>query len=654
MHHEPYCVAPIKQIIASLAVRKLAGRKPASHQSHQRLADLTPASLKANSMSGHDQTTDGNSIDDPQQNDLQSSDPQPNGRQPGNASSPAVASLRLWPAWVIAMAQAVGLVVTVTPSIQNLARFLVMMAGPAVTALLFSVWMLFGSRLRWPEKVAISLAAIAAPVIAALISVPEDALRTALWIYGVPLAVFLNTLALTVWSTSAQRSVVAICLMSLGWGSFALVRNEGFDGDYYPEFAWRWSPRHEDTLTALTAAGPAAKLEFAEADEPGSWPQFRGPEGNGVVTDSPPQLDWVANPPRELWRISIGPGWSSFSYHNGRLFTQEQRGDQEYITCYSATDGSLVWSHADDTRFTEVVSGAGPRSTPSVADGFVYAFGGTGLLTCLNEADGSMVWQRDLAAELGAPIPMWGCSGSPLIVGSQLILFAGAPGDQGLISLDTTTGKSLWGFASTDMNYTTARLMTLSGEDCIVFCDSRGVHSLAPETGTVKWTFQPNKWKGPAMVDPQQLSPTSLLVGLGDGIGLARLEVGRTGEQWTISETWSTTKLRPSFNDSLVLDDYIYGFNQAIFSCIDATTGERQWHGGRYGFGQTVLLKSSRQIIAAAEDGDIALLQATPDGLDEMARIPVLDGKTWNHPIVVGDRLFVRNGKAAVCLQLTP
>ena len=544
--------------------------------------------------------------------------------------------------------------VTVTPSIQNLTRFLVMMAGPAVTALLFAIWMLFASRLRWHEKVAIALAAIAAPVLTALISVPDDALRTALWIYGVPLAVFSITLALTIWSNAARRAIIAICLLSIGWSSFAMVRNEGFDGDYYPEFAWRWSPRHEDTLTALTTAGPASELEFSEAEAAGSWPQFRGPDGNGTVSDSPAHMDWVANPPQELWRISIGPGWSSFSYHNGRLFTQEQRGDQEYVTCYSAADGSLAWSHSDDARFTEVVSGAGPRSTPSVADGFVYALGATGLLTCLNEADGSSVWQRDLVTELGAAVPMWGCSGSPLIVGSQLILFAGAPGDQGLISLDTATGKSLWGFASTDMNYTTARLMTLCDEDCIVFCDSRGVHALTPETGTVMWTFQPGKWKGPAMVDPQQLSPTSLLAGLGDGIGLTRLEVEHRDGEWKISEAWSTTKLRPSFNDSLVLDDYIYGFNQAIFSCIDANTGQRQWHGGRYGFGQTVLLKNSRQIVAAAEDGDIALLQATPDGLQELARIPVLDGKTWNHPIVVGDRLFVRNGKSAVCLKMVP
>jgi outer membrane protein assembly factor BamB len=143
-------------------------------------------------------------------------------------------------------------------------------------------------------------------------------------------------------------------------------------------------------------------------------------------------------------------------------------------------------------------------------------------------------------------------------------------------------------------------------------------------------------------------------VGLGDGVGLARLEIRRTEAEWSIEESWTTTKLRPSFNDSVVLGDSVYGFNQAVFSCVDAKTGQRKWQGGRYGFGQTILLKNAGQIIVAAENGDAVLLRATPEKLDEIARIPVLNDKTWNHPIVVGNRLFLRSGKAAVCLQLEP
>ena len=585
-----------------------------------------------------------------------------------DAESPAVnilpvsSRLRLWPAWLIALTQVVALKLTVTPSIQNTTRFLIMMAGPLITGFLFSVWLLVASRLRWKEKLGIAAASILCPLIAVLISVPEQALHTTQWIYGIPIAIFMITLALTCWRRSPQRTVFAVVLLSVGWGSFTLLRNEGFDGEYYPGFAWRWSPRHEETLSQLSTAPqslPNVNLtESAEnttqsRDDRRSWPQFRGPEGNGAVAEDLADPDWTKKPPKEIWKIPIGLGWSSFAYNDGRLFTQEQRGEKEYITCYSSLDGSLIWSHSDESRFSEVVSGAGPRSTPSVAGDYIYALGGNGLLTCLTAIDGTLTWQRSLVSDLGAPLPMWRFSGSPLIIGNMLVIYAGAAGDDGLIAVEARTGQKIWGFPSTGMNYTTARLMTLADQACLIFCDGRGVHALTPDTGEPLWSFQPKLWKGPAMVDPQQISPSTLIVALGDGIGMARLEVTKENDKWSVRELWSTTRLRPSFNDSVVLGQFIYGFNQAIFTCIDASTGERKWQGGRYGFGQTVLLKNSARIIVAAENGDVVLLKASAERLNEIARMPVLNDKAWNHPIVVGDRLFLRNGKVAACLQLS-
>lgn len=155
------------------------------------------------------------------------------------------------------------------------------------------------------------------------------------------------------------------------------------------------------------------------------------------------------------------------------------------------------------------------------------------------------------------------------------------------------------------------------------------------------------------MVDLQQLAPDSLLTALGDGAGLQRIDVAFTDGKWKFTERWTTKKLRPSFNDSLIHKGAVYGFNQAVFSCIDAETGERRWQGGRYGFGQAILLPESDCILVAAENGDAVLLKATPDKLQELSRIPTLNDKTWNHPIVVGNRAWLRNGRTAVCLDLT-
>ena len=563
---------------------------------------------------------------------------------------PALKPVRLWPAWVIVVAQLIALELTVTPSIQNTTRFLIMMIAPLCTAALFTVWLLFASRLWIKEKLGLLLALAVCPWISVKLSVDEPALQTTQWIYGVPLAAFLVTGALSIWTRSASRSLFAVLALSLGWGLFPLLRNEGFDGDYYPQFGSRWSRRHEDTLAPLSTSASPPSVVTSSAPSP--WPQFRGPEANGAILDSIADHDWASKAPVELWRIPIGLGWSSFTYNDERLYTQEQRGESEYISCYSSENGTLIWSHADESRFSEVVSGAGPRSTPTYDNGLIFALGGNGLLTCLNATDGNKVWQRNLVAELDAPVPMWGFSGSPLVHDDTVIIYVGARDDHGLVAFDRQTGEIKWSFPSRGMNYTTAHAMKFNEETMIVFCDGQGVHALSPETGAVIWSHRPEQWEGTPMVDPQQVSPDSLIMAVGDGIGTVRLQVGKDGSDWSVKPLWFSNKLRPSFNDTVSSGPFLYGFNRAIFTCIDAETGERKWQGGRFGFGQVLLLKNSAKLIIAAENGDLAVVDASPDRFEERRRIPVLNDKTWNHPIVVGDRLFMRNGKVAVCLRL--
>ncbi|MFN5900420.1 MAG: hypothetical protein ACK48Y_23020, partial [Planctomyces sp.] len=183
----------------------------------------------------------------------------------------------MWPAWTLSLLMLVAMILTVTPSIPNRPRFFLMMGGPFLLGLLFSAWVLLLSRLRWKEKLLLAFAGIASPLIAAQVSVPEDALRTAMFIYGVPLAMFLTTTGLAAWHQHAHRSRLTAVVLLLGWLSFGLVRNNGFIGDYRPEFVWRWSPVHEQTLPALptstannstTAAAPATEAAPAE------WPQY--------------------------------------------------------------------------------------------------------------------------------------------------------------------------------------------------------------------------------------------------------------------------------------------------------------------------------------------------------------------------------------------
>lgn len=574
-----------------------------------------------------------------------------------SAPAPATSTpLRLWPAWSLSLLMLVAMILTVTPSIANRPRFFLMMGAPFLLGLIFSLWLLLLSRLRWKEKLLLAVSGMASPLVAAQISVPEDALRTAMFIYGVPLAIFLTTAGLASLQRSTHRSRLTATLLLLGWLSFGLVRNNGFVGDYRPEFTWRWTPVHEQTLPALpTSPGTNTTAETATLTEttPSEWPQFRGPAGDGTAPNGPASLNWTSQTPAILWQIDVGPAWSSFAYSHGRLLTQEQRGDAEYVSCYSADSGELIWSHADQSRFVEVVSGAGPRSTPAVNGGRVFAMGGRGIFNCLSEADGSQLWQRDFVREYQAAVPMWGFSGSPVFVDGLVVVFAGGAGDKGLVAMHAETGQTVWSLASPGMNYTTPRLLTLAGQRCLLFGDGDGIRGIEPGTGKVLFQYKPNGWENAPMVNLQPLGPDSLLTALGDGVGMQRIDVKLTDGQWKFTERWTSKRLRPSFNDCIIHKGCIFGFNQAVFSCIDAETGERRWQGGRYGFGQAILLPDSDCILAAAENGDVVLLKADGEKLQQLGRIPALNDKTWNHPIAVGNRAWLRNGRTAVCLDLT-
>jgi outer membrane protein assembly factor BamB len=254
--------------------------------------------------------------------------------------------------------------------------------------------------------------------------------------------------------------------------------------------------------------------------------------------------------------------------------------------------------------------------------------------------------------ELDAPLPMWGFSASPLVTHDKVIVYADGRDDHGLVAYDAVTGAPAWHAAATGMNYASAQLVTLAGVELVLFTSGTGLLALAPRTGERLWHHAPSGWRGGAMVQPQPIGGDSLIVPLGDGIGVARIDVERDGDTWEVMERWSSRRLKPSFNDFVHHDGFLYGFDQSIFTCVDAETGARVWRKGRYGFGQVLLLDEADALLVSSESGEIILVAADPTEPRELARIPAVEGKTWNHPVVAGDRLFVRNGVEAACFAL--
>ena len=330
------------------------------------------------------------------------------------------------------------------------------------------------------------------------------------------------------------------------------------------------------------------------------------------------------------------------------FYTQEQRGEEEIVSCYRLATGEPVWRHRDAVRFYESNGGAGPRATPTIDGDRIYSHGATGILNALEAATGKVLWSHNAATDTGRALPMWGFASSPLVVDELVVVAASGT----LVAYDKVTGRLRWKGPSYGGSYSSPHRVTIDGAEQIVLLGGPGVISVAPADGKVLWI---HKWEAGPIVQPGITEDGDLLVNAitaTGGIGTRRLHVTRTGDEWTMEERWTSNGLKPYFNDFVVHKGHAYGFDGAILSSINLQDGKRNWKGGRYGNGQMILLAEQDLLLVLSEDGELALVSATPDGYREIARFTALDGKCWNHPVLVGNMLLVRNGEEMAAFRL--
>jgi outer membrane protein assembly factor BamB len=414
-----------------------------------------------------------------------------------------------------------------------------------------------------------------------------------------------------------------------------------------------------DGSTAPTAAPERSQATGPAMSERGDvranvatrveWPGFRGPHRDGIVRGVRIDTDWSASPPVQVWRRPIGPGWSSFAVRGDHLYTQEQRGEHEVVACYRVSTGEPVWAHRDSVRFWESNGGAGPRATPAISGDRIYAFGATGILNALDAGTGTPIWSRNVASETGRAVPDWGFASSPLVVNGVVIVAAAGT----LAAYDVETGAPRWQGPSHGGSYSSPHRVTLDGVDQILLLGGPGAISVAPDTGAVLWkhAWMPGPIVQPAVTEDGDLLINAIL-SMG-GIGLRRLSATHDNGGWSLAERWTSNGLKPYFNDFVVHKEQAYGFDGSILASINLADGKRNWKGGRYGNGQMLLLPEQDALLVLSEEGELALVSATPDKYTEIARVPALDGKTWNHPVLVGNILLVRNGQEMAAFRLS-
>ena len=583
---------------------------------------------------------------------------------------PGERRLRLWPAILIIALQwlVVKAVGWIAP--ETMLHFMTRLWAPFIGSLLFAGWWLFASRIRWKYRVTVFVGC-------AVIAVPAFLLRhpsfsgiglLAFFLYALPAltAVTVGWLLITPWLKWPARQAGLLVLFALVWGYFTLLRFDGTDGTMSAELPYRWVPTAEENLAAYRAKTAKATATVADSAsalilQTGDWPGFRGANRDGRLTGVRIATDWDKSPPRLLWRHPVGPGWSSFAVVGTRLYTQEQRDDDEAVVCYECASGTELWAHQDRTRFSEAIAGPGPRATPTFHDGKIYALGASGRLNCLDAVTGKVVWYRDIVADSGRnltgkaedELPTWGFAASPLVARGVVSVFAGGPNKKSVLGYDAASGNLLWSAGDGKFSYGSLQPARLGGIEQVLLSSEVGLTAFDPAKGAILWEHVWPLEKGMArIVQPAIVDNSGVLLGTGFSMGTRRLGIQHQGDKWAVKEDWTTRAIKPYYNDLVVHKGHLYGFDGSVFVCVNLENGKKKWGERGYGNGQVLLLADQDVLLILSETGEAALVEANPAAYKELGRFQAIDGKTWNHPVVAHGMLFVRNGAEAACYQL--
>lgn len=462
------------------------------------------------------------------------------------------------------------------------------------------------------------------------------------------LALLIWLLFLSPWPWKKRLLVavgVAVPLVIVG----SSLELRDLSGDLVPIFAWRWSRGPAEP------ASPPASIESADRatwqlSSTRDYPQYLGPNRTGEVRGAHLARDASIADAELLWRQPIGAGWSGFAVAGDFAVTQEQRGIHELIVAYELVSGKTRWAHAIEARHEDPLGGPGPRATPTLASGRVYAQGATGILSCLDLASGRLIWRRDILAEHEAERLAYGVSSSPLVVDDKVVVLAGGTNGSSLVAYERQTGELVWAGGSDPAAYSSPTLMTLAGHRQIVVFNQAHLSSHDVRSGQVLWR---HPWpRGSEHTSQPVLLPGDrIFLSSGYGVGSQLLQISRdTADRWQVSRVWQSLGIKAKLTNVVHHEGYLYGLDDGILACLKATTGERCWKRGRYGHGQLIL--ADDLLVVLSEKGFVAVVEARPTEARELGRFPAIEGKTWNTPALAGNLLLVRNAEEAACYRL--
>jgi len=386
------------------------------------------------------------------------------------------------------------------------------------------------------------------------------------------------------------------------------------------------------SIFALTLAAGAA---FA-AD----WPQFRGPNRDGISRDTGLLKAWPSGGPRVLWKVPLGEGYSGLTVAGGRLYTQVGKGKDDLVLALDAKTGKEIWRFRADAKFDNDMGG-GSRSTPTFDGGLLYALTAMGKLWALDAKTGKKVWGHDLRQEFGAKPPQWGVSTSPLVEGNLLLVDVGGVDGKSAMAFDKKTGKVVWASQSDSAGYSAPIAITVGGVRQVIFFTGTAVASLSPANGKLFWRVP---WRTDWDVNaatPIFVAPDKLFISSGYDTGAALFRITTAGGKPKAEQVWKSRDMKNQFSSSVLSNGVLYGFDNTTLKALDAATGDERWK--ERGFGHGSLILAEGHLYVLSDRGKLSLVQAAPGGFTEKSSFQALSGKCWTAPTVANGILYVRN-----------
>ncbi|WP_417850993.1 PQQ-binding-like beta-propeller repeat protein [Thalassoglobus sp.] len=401
---------------------------------------------------------------------------------------------------------------------------------------------------------------------------------------------------------------------------------------------WRWD---YSILFVLVCS-----LSFAEER---SWPQWMGPNHDGISTETNWSTDWPTSGLPVAWKREIGIGFSSISIDDGRLFTMGHVNGEEYVYCMSEQNGEILWSHKYPCQLVDNLHEGGPGSTPTIHDGLVYTVGREGQLFCFEAETGKIIWQKDLQKDLDVILPEWGFTSSAYIYKDQILLEAGR-----VVSYHKLTGEKKWQSSQHTAGYGSAALMKEDEQSYIVTLDCDALRVYAADSGQ---EIAQTPWESPFRTNSTTPIVQGNLIYISAGYN-----VGCALYRWTgsdLEQVYKNRGMRNHFNNSILLDGNLYGFDGnsnlgrvVQLTCMNMKTGEIAWKQRGMGCGSLMIVDG--KLLALSEDGDLILAKATPESFQEIARVPFLSGRCWTVPIFLNGRIYGRNASGTLVAVNVP